>query len=388
VSGAAGRILRQQLALGRALPALAARSLRRARRPGPPRLRFVFEDLGGATRYRVHHQIEQAALAGFEPVAAPLSDTRGLYDLADADLLYLHRVPLTSRSLPLLFAARGLRVPVVFDSDDLVWDEAERQFNHLDAHYDAAAVADILKTARRLALTMRRADALVLATPHLARLAAGRFPQPTYVNANAVSAAMVAAAEQAYVRRGARPADDAVTIGYFCGTARAHDEDFALVAPVLRVLLDQQPRLRLRCYGGLRVPDALSALGPERVELRPAVPWDELLAHVAAVDIAIAPLIDNPQRRAKSAVKVLEAALVGVPTVAQRLDPYEAAVEHGVTGFLAAGPAEWHAALQALVSSPEARRSIGEAARAAVLAEHTTARRSAGFAAIVNSVLE
>jgi spore maturation protein CgeB len=76
-----------------------------------------------------------------------------------------------------------------------------------------------------------------------------------------------------------------------------------------------------------------------------------------------------------------------VPTVAQRLDPYEAAVEHGVTGFLAAGPAEWHAVLQQLICSPETRARVGEAVRARVLAEHTTAARSAGFAAIIGRVL-
>ncbi|MBC8078197.1 MAG: hypothetical protein H7Y32_19115, partial [Chloroflexales bacterium] len=289
-----GHIFQQQLALPR------------ASHSRPPRLRFVYQNQGAATHYRVHHQIEQAKLAGFDPVAAPLDARRQLYSLAGADLLYLYRLPLTSRTVPLLLAARLARIPVVFDSDDLVWDEDERRYNNLDAHYDAATIVAIVKTARRLALLMRRVDAFVFATPYLARLAEQRFHQPAYVNANAVSAAMIAAAEEACARR-VRPDDGPVTIGYFCGTPRAHDEDFALVAPVLRVLLDQQPHLRLRCYGDLRIPNALAVLGPARIERRSAVRWEELLAHVAEVDITIAPLIDNPQRRAKSAVKVLEA---------------------------------------------------------------------------------
>jgi rhamnosyltransferase len=51
------------------------------------------------------------------------------------------------------------------------------------------------------------------------------------------------------------------------------------------------------------------------------------------VDINIAPLVDNPQRRSKSAIKYLEAAAVGVPTVAARLEPYCDTITEGVTVF-------------------------------------------------------
>src|SRR6185295_7702819 len=100
--------------------------------------------------------------------------------------------------------------------------------------------------------------------------------------------------------------------------------------------------VRLRIYGGVDLSGKLA--GPEyaaRVELRAAVDWRDLPRHIAQVDVSIAPLVDNPQRRAKSAVKYLEAALVGVPTVASRLDPYQNEIADGATGLLAATNDEW-----------------------------------------------
>jgi glycosyltransferase involved in cell wall biosynthesis len=105
------------------------------------------------------------------------------------------------------------------------------------------------------------------------------------------------------------------------------------------------------------------------------------------VDINIAPLVDNPQRRAKSAVKYMEAALVGVPTIAARLDAYQTSIEQGVNGLLASTHAEWVDSLARLIQLPEIRQQIGEAARADVLANHTTAARAANFAAIITQVV-
>jgi glycosyltransferase involved in cell wall biosynthesis len=372
----------QLTALARALP----HALRRARRQGPPRVRFVYNDLGAPTRYRVHHQVEQAALVGLEAEAVPLEDLDRLYDLGACDLLYLYRLPLTSHTWPLLAAARLLGIPALFDSDDLVWDPAERRYNYLDDHYSPRVVAAILKGARRTAALMRRVDAFVFSTPYLAQLARRRFRQPIFVNENALSSAMLAAGAEAYARR--PPPTEQVVIGYFCGTPHVHDEDLAGIAPALRAVLDRHPAVCLRFYGELRLPAALDAPSyAGRVERRPAVPWHELLAHIAQVDVNIAPLVDNPQRRAKSAVKYLEAALVGVPGVAANLDPYRHTLAPGSTGFLAGSTREWIASLSLLVRSPDLRRRMGNLARAHVLAAHTTDYRAPNFAAIINRVL-
>lgn len=360
-----------------------------ARRAGaPPRIRFVYHDYGAPTRYRVEHQIEQARIAGFAVQDAPLDGPGNPYDLTECDLLYLYRLPLTLRTWPLILGARRMRIPIIFDTDDLVWDLAERQYSYLDAHYPPKDVRRALHTIRRTYAIMRQANALVFSTPYLAQLAAWSFRQPAYVNANALSHAMIAGAERVYAQRRARRHVPGTIIGYFSGTPRVHEEDLASVTPALAEILDRHAQVVLRIYGGVQLQGALAEQRFEaRIEQRPLVGWTELSRHIAEVDITIAPLVDNPQRRAKSAVKYMESALVGVPTVAARLDPYQAAIKQGINGLLASTHDEWVASLTRLIQLPEIRQQLGEAARADVLANHTTAARASNFAAIITQVV-
>lgn len=346
---------------------------------------FVAAQDGPPTIYRVLHHAEQARLGGDRATYRLVgSFWRGAL-LPRCDVLYLYRVPLTSRTLPLVLQAKLRGIPVLFDSDDLVWDERERAYNFLDRH-PPALVAEVMRGIRRLRAMMFLADALVLSTPYLACLAVQRFAAPIIVHQNALSQAMIAASDHAVATRPRR--DDAtVRIGYFCGTPWVHDEDLASIAPALAAVLALCPEARLWLYGTVRAPAALAAFAGQ-VVYHEAVPWDALPGAVAGVDIAIAPVIDNPQRRAKSAVKVLEAALVQVPTVASRLEPYTAVVTDGVDGFLASTQREWADALLRLVRDRSLREQVGAVARHTAIAAHSTTVRAPAFAALLESVVE
>ncbi len=357
-----------------------------APRRSPPRLRFVYLDTGASTRYRVWHHLEQAQIAGLTADAVPLHDSRRLYDLSRTDLIYIHRLPLAALTLPLVVAARLRRIPLVFDTDDLVWDEREREYNFLDRHHNPATIAQWLRTVRATRRLMRCATALVLPTPYLAKLASVEVLRPTFVSPNVLSREQVALSQRAFEERRCRSTAEPV-IGYFCGHAHVHDEDLASIGVALRTVMEVYPGVRLRFYGDLSLPPELMEPSiRERIELLPVVNWRDLPRHIAAVDINIAPLVDNPQRRGKSAIKYLEAAAVGVPTVAVRQEPYCEAISDGVTGFLAATSAEWITALSALLRDSTLRLQIGDAARAETLARHTTEHRAAGFARMIAEI--
>lgn len=348
------------------------------------RVHIIYRPLGAATRYRVGHQMEQVRLAGLSVSGMLLDDLGRFSALPACDLLYLYRIPLTSRTLPLLLQARLRRIPIVFDSDDLVWDVRERAYNFLDNHYSPQMVADILRAARRTNALMRWADAFVFSTPFLADYAARSFRQPAFVHQNALGEEQVATAERAFLQK--QPHHNCVVIGYFCGTPRVHDEDLASITSALAIVLAHCPTARLRIYGEVALSPVLQRAFADRIERRPAISWHELPEHIAAIDINIAPLIDNPQRRAKSAVKYLEAALLRVPTVASRLNPYQHDIVDGVTGLLADSEASWANALLRLVHDAMLRQQLGLAAYRTVVAKDTTAARAAAFGDLLEAI--
>lgn len=351
-----------------------------------PAVCFVHEELGAPTRYRVHHHVEQARLAGLHAEAVPLHAVGSRPDLRGVDLLYLHRLRLTRQTLPLITAARLRRIPIVYDSDDLVWDPRIRRYEDLDAHHPPAAVRYLLAEVRRARWLMALADALVLSTPFLAEVAAARFRKPAHVHPNALSHKVLRASASARGSR-LRPGDS-VTIAYFSGTRHVHDNDLASIGAALRATLDTHPRARLLLVGEVALPAPLAAPAyASRVERRPAVPWRELPFLLARADINLAPLVANPQRRAKSAVKFLEAAAVAVPTVASRLEPYMYDIIDGVTGRLADGSDSWTRALDDLVRSEDLRMQLGDAALQQALEHHTPEFRAPAFRHTIERIL-
>ena len=81
-------------------------------------------------------------------------------------------------------------------------------------------------------------------------------------------------------------------------------------------------------------------------------------AVLAGVDVSLAPLRRDRFSDAKSEVKYLEAAAVGVPTIASASPAFEVAIRPGENGLLAATRAEWDAALRALVRDGGLRRRL------------------------------
>jgi glycosyltransferase involved in cell wall biosynthesis len=128
--------------------------------------------------------------------------------------------------------------------------------------------------------------------------------------------------------------------------------------------------------GPVTLDSRLHAL-EERVVQTPYQPWSRLPRLVASADISLAPLeAANAFTEAKSCLKYLEAALLGVPTIASSRSDFRRAIDDGVNGRLADDPATWREALESLVESPHTRTRIGAAALDDVLAKHTTGARA------------
>jgi glycosyltransferase involved in cell wall biosynthesis len=317
------------------------------------RILFLSGTGGGSRRYRCHHRAEQLALLGAEADVVPFREA----DLAAAvrgwDCFVLHRVAAKRKVEAFLEAARRRRKPVLYDSDDLVFDPAA-------ADLMTRPGLDLERTRGKLAAqgrTLALCAGATVSTEPLAALARARNPRVALLP-NVVTAAMVSAGETA--RREAPPRAG-VTLGYFSGTP-THDRDFAEIAGPLVELLAARPEVRLLVAGPVELDPGF---GPVRaqVERVERVPWEELPALLARAEVSLAPLErDNRFTECKSCVKFLEAGLVAVPTVASRVPDFERVVEDGENGLLASTPREWREALERVAGDAAARSRLGEAA--------------------------
>jgi glycosyltransferase involved in cell wall biosynthesis len=310
-------------------------------------------------RYRVHHAAESLAALGVRSRVLFHADPRAAAEVEQADLLILFRAPFSQSVARAVAAARRRGLRVVFAVDDLVF--------HPDLGGDAPALAPehpemahgFSEINRSYARTAGVCDAFIGSTPELAD-AAGSLGLAAFTIANVVGEAQLACAAQTVVPPRERPA-----LGFFTGTD-THDADLQRIAKALAVALDAIPELTLELGGPVALPPELAGFAG-RVVRHELVGWSDLPALLAGVDLNLAPLVtENGFNRAKSAVKFLEAALVGIPTVGS---PFPALVEASAQGRLARvaqDGAAWEEALVGMIRDEGRRHALGAAARAMV----------------------
>jgi hypothetical protein len=174
--------------------------------------------------------------------------------------------------------------------------------------------------------------------------------------------------------RPASPMRDLVRI-LIMGTA-THDADYALIEPALvglkavfgdRVTIDvlgftSQARLA-NGITRLRVPEQASLSYPRFVH------W---LTSRGGWDVGLAPLLDTQFNAAKSTIKTLDYAALGLAVLASDGPVYRGSIADGAGGELVANDqAAWLAALSDMVQRPERRRQMGAAAFARFQREGT-----------------
>lgn len=327
---------------------------------------------GDTQRYRCFHQQEQLMLNDVKCTVKHFSNSQLLEDVADYRVIIMHRVPHTdlieavinraheaggARSSAVV-EARSSAV-VIFDTDDLIFEPELTSWvdglsvlppDEVELYHDGV---------RRYRRTLELCDCVLTSTEFIADLVRQRGKR-AYVNSNSLSLELIKISEEAHRRRTKH--EDRLIIGYASGT-RTHNKDFQEAAEALVRVMDRYPELELCIVGYLDMPPEFEHL-QDRIRRIPFIPWRELPSVISTFDINLAPLeMGNPYCRAKSELKYSEAAIVGAPTIASRIDAFVHAIEHGVNGLLAENTAEWVAGLESLINNESYRRAIGERAR-------------------------
>ena len=333
-------------------------------------------------RYRCLHLQEQLQALGYDVHVAEWFD-EGAVDakqVAGYDVIFLYRLPMWSRIRQVIDATRALGKPLIFDTDDLVFEP-----DLIDQHRAVKSLTPAQQVmhaegVRGYLAALQACDITVTATPLLAELARRRA-RPAYVHRNALGSEMLAWADELYQQRQQRPKSGRVVIGYGSGTA-THDVDFQQAAGALIDVLSRFRDAELWIAGPLSLSPELESFG-ERVRRFPLTDWRGWFELASRMDVALAPLeMNNVFCRAKSEIKFVEAGALGVPVIASEIDPFQDAITHGEDGLLAANPSDWSRALTMLIEQPEQRKALGERARRTVLQHYsppTRARQLAGL---------
>ena len=327
---------------------------------------------GDTFRYRCEHQAEQLESYGFKTDVA-------YFDRVDCDAVLnsyqcflLHRVPHRMTVERFIKKAEQLGKPVIFDIDDLVFDEDRLGYIRAlegRSSQEVQLYRDNIKQHHR---TLSLCKFAVAATEPLQAAVQKTFPHiRCFINPNGLNDIQLKQAEQALQIN--KPAVDAqiVRIAYLSGTP-THNRDFKECARALERVLETYAYARLMLVGHLDSGENFARFG-ERMELRPPVPWQDLPRLIRHVDINLAPLeLDNPFTECKSSLKYFEAAILGVPTVASDLEPYRKSIVHGENGYLCRTEEEWFHCISRLIEDPSLREKMGSMARKDALINWTT----------------
>jgi glycosyltransferase involved in cell wall biosynthesis len=340
-------------------------------RPGPGAVFDVIYAIGfwpgTPKRYRVFNLAEELSNAGYKiHVIAfdSIEDIRRYRWRASAIVLFRAEYDPLSGIDQVLDYARRSGARIIYDTDDLVFDtdcaDMIDALRHMSDYERSSQVAAMGRRGRM----MRACDFVTVSTAPLAR-AVERFGCRAVVVPNSLNREQLQVADR--IAATPPPRSEHIVIAYLSGS-RTHQRDFMECEAALLDIMERHPHVRFRLVGYLDLGSGWDKYR-ERIERVDFLPQADLLHCIAETDINLAPLeLGNPFCEAKSELKFFEAGLIGVPTVASATEPFAAAIDDGVSGFLARGEAEWRMALDLLVSCESRRKAIGEAAKRRALA--------------------
>jgi glycosyltransferase involved in cell wall biosynthesis len=268
--------------------------------------------------------------------------------------------------------AKGIRdwqrqgIVVLVDFDDDLRSVRKRRDHDFAAKYTR-------KRLEEYELCMGVADGVICSTEWLASRVAKRNPV-TYVARNGIDLKRYALT---------LPERDHVGVGW--SGATGHREAVMPWLVQVAAVMREHADVRFVSVGQGFAEAFVEEFGAARAQSVPFTALDVYPAAMALYDIALAPAGEANFYRAKSDLRWLEASALGQPTIAHPGVYPE--IEHGVTGFHAASPAEMRELLELLVEDGDLRRRVGAAAKAHVSEHRSAQAASVQWAEILQSVV-
>ena len=298
-----------------------------------------------------------------------INDPKLTRRLVGCDILVLCRLPATLSVLRLIHAARRAGVRVIYEVDDLIFDH-----ENFPPAYETYSGSVTRREHRQLAEdtplwleAMRLADEIIVSTATLAervRVLLGDN-QPVHVEPNCQPGPLRSRGRVSRylshptIRRWR--ATERMRLVYGTGT-KAHKQIInQWILPVLEDLLERYPQLDITLVGRLKaIPHGLA--NHPRVQIVPFIGYDAYLDILSSADLTLAAIEEGVASDAKSGLKWMEAAFLGVPSVVSPSATYRELLEDGSDVLFAGTKEQWEEQLGRLISDPDLRTRIAEGA--------------------------
>ncbi len=313
-------------------------------------------------KYRVQQLVEFWGELGVDCVYSHYEDVpRATAILQDASHCMFYRALNSPLNSMYLYEARRLRLPVLYDLDDPLFSvSAYETYENMKA-LPPRMKAHFVSEAPKYLDAMNLADIVTVSTPGMAEHTRLYTPRPVHFRRNFADRETLAAADAA-LAAGGRAADAPFRVAFASGSM-GHEIDFSLIAEDITGFLDAGADRQLVILGHFD-KTLLPAALRDRVEPHKFSTYPDYLATLATVDCAVMPLTDDIFNRCKSAVRVIDAAAVAVPSLVGRVSDMAQMVRDGETGRVLASGDSWRDALEALAADRPACAGMGRAARA------------------------
>ena len=266
--------------------------------------------------------------------------------LEHAEILVLARTRWTLELKEIIALARKKGIRVVFDVDDLVYDNKyaplimdtlmveghENNYNHWFAY--TARFNEVAK----------RCDAIITTNDYLGHMATNDLGIPSYTIQNFMNYAQLKVSDIYFEQKRKMISEDEFVIGYFSGSP-THVKDFEVASSEIAQFLKEHQDAKLQIVGYMELPRYI-----EKTELKkqviytPFMNFLELQQSIAEVDVNVAPLVNNEFSNCKSELKFYEAAIVGTVSCATPTYTFARAIVNGETGYLC-DEGEWYRTL-------------------------------------------
>ena len=325
-------------------------------------------DLPQCKKYRIVQKLELLENLGVACTISHVEDVvRVIECLQTATHLLLYRVTLTPTVEAYLQEAQRLGVITGYDIDDPIFSRSTYEQNrNLDSLASTERDA-LLGSSQDYLDVIRRCDFVTVSTEPLATLVRELCDTRAVVWRNVLDQESLMLAKE--YGNSASSEQKSVTVAYMSGS-RAHVRDLEVAQNALATMLQKHSHMRLLLGGYFTVPAALADF-KERIDQLPFGSYQAYFSGLARADICIIPLLADPFNECKSAIRYLEASLMGVPCVATRVGEFRNSIASESCGLLVSTETEWETAIDTLVSQPQVRSSMGKSARTLALDNHT-----------------